>query len=115
MTRLRLRRLALGWPQWQLARASGVSVNKISFAERGLVGLLTPADRRRLAAALDADEDVLFPNVEGGAWERAASRVPALSDETGAAAAGLPDALRRWADHERGAPARAGGRERTST
>jgi transcriptional regulator with XRE-family HTH domain len=80
MTRLRLCRLAVGWPQWQLARASGVSVNKVSYAERGLVGVLSRADRRRLAAALDVDERALFPDAEA-----AATHLLALSDATGAA------------------------------
>jgi len=91
MTPLRLRRVALGWPQWQLARASGVSVHKISFAERGLVGLLSQADRRRLAAALDVDERVLFP-IEDCVWEPAVSPGLALRDATGGALVGKPDA-----------------------
>src|SRR5262245_20578105 len=91
MTRLRLWRLAVGRPQWQLARVSRVSLYKISFAERGLVGVLSPADRRRLAAALDVDEHALFPDVEGGAREPAASRVLALGDAKGPAMTGLRD------------------------
>jgi transcriptional regulator with XRE-family HTH domain len=92
MSPLRLRRIAIGWPQWQLAHASGVSVHKISFAERGLVGVLSRADRRRLAAALDVDEHVLFPNAEGRVWEPAVRRVLALSDKTAPAVTGLPGA-----------------------
>src|SRR5262245_14937597 len=86
MSRLRLRRLAIGWPQWRLARASGVSVSKLSFSERGLVGVLSPAGRRRLAAALDCDEHMLFPHIEGigGAADR---RVPVLTDQTSTGAA----------------------------
>jgi transcriptional regulator with XRE-family HTH domain len=61
-TPLRRRRLDKGWPQWLVARKAGVSVNKVSFAERGL-DVLTPADRRRLADALSADVSELFPEV----------------------------------------------------
>jgi transcriptional regulator with XRE-family HTH domain len=92
MTRLWLQRLAVGWPQWQLASVSGVSLHKISFAERGLVGVLSPADRRRLAAALDADVDALFPSAGRGASDLTPRRAIAFSDEPRAAAAGLPDA-----------------------
>jgi transcriptional regulator with XRE-family HTH domain len=86
MTPLRLRRLALGWPQWQLARASGVSLHKISFAERGLLGVLSLADRRRLAATLDSEVRALFPDVECGAWGSSTKPLLALGD----GAAGLP-------------------------
>jgi hypothetical protein len=51
LTPLRRHRLDTGWPQWLLARQAGVSVNKVSFAERGL-DVLAPADRRRLADTL---------------------------------------------------------------
>jgi transcriptional regulator with XRE-family HTH domain len=85
MTRLRLARLTLGWPQWQLARTSGVSLNKLSFAERGLIGVLSAADRRRLAAALSLDVHALFPDGADTAWEPTtalgddpASEVPSL-------------------------------------
>ena len=63
MTALRRRRLELGLAQWELARRSGVSAWKVSFAERGLV-ILAPAERERLADALDCDERVLFPHRE---------------------------------------------------
>jgi transcriptional regulator with XRE-family HTH domain len=62
LTPLRRRRLNVGWPQWHLARQAGVSVNKVSFAERGL-DVLTPADRRRLADALGVEVGELFPEV----------------------------------------------------
>ena len=97
MSRLRLRRVALGWPQWQLARASGVSIYKVSFAERGFVGVLSRADRRRLAAALDVDEHVLFPNVEECPWQPAPDRMLALTDATGAVK-GLPGTQHRGGD-----------------
>jgi len=68
MTALRLARLALGWPQWHLARIADVSLHKISFAERGLPAVLSLADRRRLAAALGVDIRALFPDAHGGKW-----------------------------------------------
>jgi transcriptional regulator with XRE-family HTH domain len=61
-TPLRRRRLDKGWPQWLVARQAGVSVNKVSFAERGL-DVLTPADRRRLAETLGVEVRELFPEV----------------------------------------------------
>jgi transcriptional regulator with XRE-family HTH domain len=62
VTPLRRRRLDKGWPQWLVARKAGVSVNKVSYAERGL-DILTPADRRRLAATLGVEVRELFPEV----------------------------------------------------
>ena len=97
MTPLRLWRLARGLAQWELARRSAVSQHKISFAERGLGGVLSPADRRRLAAALDVDEQVLFPNVEECVWQPAAERMLALTDATGPVK-GLPGAQQRGGD-----------------
>jgi hypothetical protein len=75
MTTLRLRRLTLGYPQWGLARASGVSIRKISFAERGLTGLLSLADRRRLAALLQSEMSALFPSEGAGRQPEAAGAI----------------------------------------
>src|SRR5262245_4210769 len=83
MTPLRLFRLALGWPQWQLARASDVSLHKISFAERGLFGVLSVTDRRRLAAALGLDVRALFPDGEGGACEPTTAAALGNAPESG--------------------------------
>jgi transcriptional regulator with XRE-family HTH domain len=88
MTPLRLHRLARGWAQWELAQQSGVSTRKVSFAERGLPSVLSLADRRRLAAALDAAVHVLFPHVKGGARETATAC--ALGDEIDSEVPSLP-------------------------
>jgi hypothetical protein len=92
MTPLRLRRLEVGWAQWELARASRVSIHKLSFAERGLVGVLNSIDRRRLAAVLDADVHALFPHTGSDASARPARRAIAFSNETGTVPTGLPNA-----------------------
>lgn len=60
MTPLRRRRFELGWPQWKVALRSGVAVGRISFAERGLIGL-SWAERRALAEALETRHEDLFP------------------------------------------------------
>lgn len=89
MSPLRLHRLAGGWPQWDLSRRSGVSIHKISFAERGLSGALCLADRRRLAATLNVAMEALFPGA-GAAHAAAAPaspRILAYSDATDASAA----------------------------
>jgi hypothetical protein len=103
MTPLRLHRLARGWAQWELAHQSGVSTRKVSFAERGLPGVLSPADRHRLASALDAAVHMLFPDVEGGACGTATALT--LSDETDSEVPSLPAprlAVRGAANSSRG-------------
>jgi transcriptional regulator with XRE-family HTH domain len=87
MTRLRLARLAVGWAQWRLARAANVSLHKISFAERGLVGVLSAADCRRLAAALGLDVHALFP--DGGSAQEPTTP-PALGDDPNSEMRRLP-------------------------
>jgi transcriptional regulator with XRE-family HTH domain len=88
MTLLRLHRLARGWAQWELARQSGVSTRKVSFAERGLRGVLSLADRRRLAAALAVDIRTLFSDVDPGAED--ARPAHALADYPHPEASSLP-------------------------
>jgi hypothetical protein len=82
MTPLRLARLALGWPQWHLARIAAVSLHKISFAERGLPAVLSLADRRRLGAALGVDPGALFPAADDGGWNPNSARALAKNPDS---------------------------------
>ena len=88
MTPLRLHRLARGWAQWELAHQSGVSTRKVSFAERGLRGVLSLADRRRLAAALAVDVRTLFSDLDPGAEDATPAR--AVADNRNSEASSLP-------------------------
>jgi transcriptional regulator with XRE-family HTH domain len=60
LTPLRQRRLELGLTQNQLGRRAGVLGYRVSLIERLEVDA-TAQERRKLAAALDVEANVLFP------------------------------------------------------
>jgi transcriptional regulator with XRE-family HTH domain len=57
---LRLCRLQKGWSQYDLSFRCKVSQGQISYAERGYC-VLNDDKKKRIATALSADVDTLFP------------------------------------------------------